>query len=164
MAWMLVMGSVMLSVVVCLGWAGWALGRWCLGRLNTSSAPPKKSTSRRTPTPSKRQPTARRKTSSTRSSTSRSTAGKADAEPSPPWGLTRLLASCRAALPLGLLVLFLFGGARLAEVGMQSSSQSVPDGYHKVVAVLGWTASLTLLLAVLSLLASWRIAWYEARQ
>lgn len=157
MVWMLVMGSVMLSIVACLGWAAWALGSWCVGRWRSSSTPPKKAASRSTPMPRKRQPAARRSASS-------AGARKVDAEPSPPWLLTRLLASCGAALPLGLLVLFLFGGARLAEVGMQSSSQSVPDSYHKAVEVLGWTGSLTLLLAALSLLASWRIARYEARR
>ncbi|ALM52757.1 hypothetical protein [Halomonas huangheensis] len=162
MAYMLVMGSVLLSVVVCLGWASWALGRWCLTRLSPPQSSSRKAPSRKTPTPKPRQSAARRKQTATPAS--RSTRRKEPSEPAPPGGLTHLLASCRAALPLGLLILFLYGGARLAEVGMQSSHKAVPDSYHQAVWVLGWAALGILLLAVVALLATWRIARFESRQ
>lgn len=165
MAYMLVMGSVLLSVVVCLGWASWALGRWCWMRLSPPQASPRKASSRKTPTPKPRQSAARKKQTTSRADTvSRSSRRKEPSEPAPPGGLTRLLASCRAALPLGLLILFLYGGARLAEVGMQSSQKAVPESYHQAVWVLGWAALGILLLAALALLATWRIARFESRQ
>jgi len=164
MAYLLVMGSVLLSIGVCAGWALWSVGRWCVARLSPQGS------SRRTPTPRKRTAsrqqkpaakTASRTASKTTTKPSAASKAKAPRQPTPPWALTRVLARRRSALPLGLLVALLFGGARLAEVGMRARPHDVPVGYHHLVAVLGWTALGLLALALLCGFANWRLRRYE---
>ncbi|MGQ7249422.1 hypothetical protein ACUN9Y_19075 [Halomonas sp. V046] len=168
MAYLLVMGSVLLSIGVCAGWALWSVGRWCVARLSPQGS------SRRTPTPRKRpssrqqkaaakpaNQTAGKTASKTTAKSSVASKAKAPRQPTPPWALTRVLARRRSALPLGLLVALLFGGARLAEVGMRARPHDVPVGYHHLVAVLGWTALGLLALALLCGFANWRLRRYE---
>lgn len=174
MAYLLVMGSVMLSIVVCLGWAAWALGRWCIQRL-TPAHTPRTAKSRVSPskkvTPKPRASAAKR-TSSTAKPARASAKASDKAKPikvekvplAPPNLLTRFLAKCRSTLPLGLFALFLFGVIKLAQIGMQARSEDVPAGYHQLVTVVGWAAVVLLVLAVLSFLALWRVSRYEQKE
>lgn len=168
MAYLLVMGSVLLSIGVCLGWACWSLGRWTLGRLmpgsRQSSGTATRKAKPRAKAPTKAQakaPTKTRATSEPRGARNKPASDKA---PGPPWALTRGLARWGSALPLGLLMALVYGVVRLAEKGMAARAESTPEGYHQLVSVLGVTAVTLLALALVSWFCRWRLDRYERRQ
>ncbi|MEQ6917623.1 hypothetical protein [Halomonas aquatica] len=66
------------------------------------------------------------------------------------------MARQHSLLPLGLLVLLLYGGSRLAEYGMAFRPHEAPGAYHSLVSSLGWVSAVLLALAVVNLLAVWR--------
>lgn len=180
MAYLLVMGSVLLSIGVCLGWACWSLGRWALGRLlpggrqssgtATQKAKPGPRARSRSDAPTKAASKAANKAQakSEPRQESRASRGKAASSKAvkntPPWALTRGLSRFGSALPLGLLMALIYGVVRLAEKGMAARAESTPEGYHQLVSVLGVTAVALLALALVSRFCRWRLDRYERRQ
>jgi len=151
MAYLLVMGGLALSVFFTLGWCLVCATRWLVGRLPGAGGQ-SPGRARRAPTRPRAKPRAKPP------SKSPSTARKATPAktPSEPWGLTQWLARQRSPLPLGLLMLLLYGGSRLAEYGMAFRPQAAPGAYHGLVSTLGWVAAVLLILACMNLLAVWR--------
>ncbi|MAR74200.1 MULTISPECIES: hypothetical protein [unclassified Halomonas] len=183
MAYLLVMGSVLLSIGVCLGWACWSLGRWTLGRLlpggrqssgtatqkakpgprarSRSDAPTKASSKAANKAQAKSEPRQEPRASRGKAAPAKAVKNK---EPTPPWALTRGLSRFGSALPLGLLMALIYGVVRLAEKGMAARAESTPEGYHQLVSVLGVTAVALLALALVSRFCRWRLDRYERRQ
>ncbi|MAY72532.1 MAG: hypothetical protein CME82_13890 [Halomonas sp.] len=183
MAYLLVMGSVLLSIGVCLGWACWSLGRWTLGRLLPGGRQPSGAATQKTkprprarsrsdaPTKAANKAPSKAQAKPESGPAPKATRGKAatakasrNKEPTPPWALTRGLSRCGSALPLGLLMALIYGVVRLAEKGMAARAESTPEGYHQLVSVLGVTAVALLALALVSWFCRWRLDRYERRQ
>ncbi|MBY5970507.1 hypothetical protein [Halomonas denitrificans] len=167
MAYLLVMGSVLLSIGVCLGWMCWSLGRWLLAGILPERTPAAKK-----PTPkarSKRAPASRAKkagsdkAAAAKATTSAPKTPRPKREPTPPWSLTKALARVRSALPLGLLMALVFGVVRLAEKGMAERAEDVPQGYHQLVSTLGGLTLVMLALALICAFCRLRIRRHKKR-
>lgn len=143
MVYFLVMGGLGLSVLFTLAWGLYRAGHWLYRRLRPPPAPARRRGRRRTSAT----PDARKRQVSPR---------QGGSAPVAPGRLTRTLARCRGALPLGLLALLLYGGSRLAEHGLAYRAHEPPVGYHHLVDGLGWAALGLLGLAGVALLAGWR--------
>lgn len=163
MTYLLVMGGLVLSVCFTLGWGLVGMGRWLVRRLPAGGGASTRQKPRRAAPRSK--PAAKTASRASSKATSKSSTrasprggGRAarDSAPSEPWRLTAWLARRRSSLPLGLLVLLLYGGSRLAEYGMAFRPHEAPGEFHRLVEVLGWSAAGLLALATVSLLAAWR--------
>ncbi|MCE8018910.1 hypothetical protein HOP51_02080 [Halomonas sp. MCCC 1A11036] len=154
MTYLLVMGSLVLSVVFTLGWALSRLLRWVAAGLPGGGKPK-----------AKRKP-ARRSGATRQSGSSRTsrgagtkTAAKASAKPPPrePWRITRRLAEWRSSTAFALVTALTYLVARLAEHGMSfRPPHNVPTGFTALVAGFGWLAAGLILLALLHRLAVWR--------
>lgn len=155
MAYVLVMGGLVLSVCFALGWAVVASGRWLWRRRPGGRQPARKASSRPKPRP-RANPKPKSSPKPARQPRSRKTPEAAAKTPREPWRLTRWLARRHSALPLALLMALLYGFTRLAEYGMTHRPQEAPGGFHDLVSWLGWLAAGLGVLALLSLLAQWR--------
>jgi len=157
MAYFMVMGGLLLSVSFTLGWIVWRSGQWALGRLPGKSAARRNQRSKRPVTPRKGTP---RKAAASSKAPAKPAAPRSQArkpaKPPEPWGLTVWLSHCGFAVPLFLLMLLLYGFARLAQFGMTQRPGEVPAGYHSLVSVLGWATAVLLGLVAINLLARWR--------
>lgn len=150
MAYLLVMGALGLSVCFTLGWGLVRGSRWLVGHLPGAGRKPTRRSARRAPG---RPKAPSRPKTAPRTRTRKAATAKA---PTEPWRLTRWLARRRSPLPLGLLVLLLYAGSRLAEYGMTFRPQAAPGEFHGLVSTLGWVAAVLLALAGMNLLALWR--------
>lgn len=148
MTYLLVMGSVTLSVLFTLGWLLFRLLRLAGGAL-----PGARRSSARKPAKGRgkaARPAAKPKAAASKRATAKPTA-------TPPWRLTQQLAQWHAAMPLALVLSLIYLAARLAEHGMSyRPPHSVPGGYTVLVAGLGWLAAVLIALALLQRLAAWR--------
>lgn len=151
MTYLLVMGSLVLSVVFTLGWALSRLLRWVAAGL------PGGGKAKRKPA---RRSGATRQSGSSRASRGAGTkaAAKASAKPPrEPWRVTRRLAEWHSSTAFALVAALTYLVARLAEHGMSfRPPHSVPSGFTALVAGLGWLAAGLILLALLHRLAAWR--------
>ena len=153
MAYVLVMGSLALSVSFTLGWVMWRAGGWAWrGLIGGSGTRKPKPRARKAPA---RQASPRSRSTTARKATPRAKA-KSVASPADPWRLTRGLAALSGTRPLAMLTLLLYGLSRLVEFGMTQRPLSPPTGYHSLVNVLGWSAAALLALTILNLMARWR--------
>ncbi len=145
MTYLLVMGSVMLSVLFTLGWLLFRLLRLAGGALPGG----RRSSARK---PAKGRAKAARPAAKPKG---KAAAGKPAA--TAPWRLTQRLAQWHAAMPLALVLSLVYLAARLAEHGMSfRPPHAVPGGYTVLVAGLGWLAAVLIALALLQRLAAWR--------
>ncbi|MCG6657019.1 hypothetical protein HOP52_04410 [Halomonas campisalis] len=153
MTYVLVMGSLALSVLFTLGWALWRGLRWVAGLL-----PGGVGGRARSPRKPARQAAAGRKAPAKSARPAATASSKPNPKPSrPPWALTRWLAGCQAALPLAAVGTLTYLVARLAEHGMSfRPPHAAPGGFHSLVTALGWLAAGLVLLALVAWLAAWR--------
>lgn len=146
MMYFLIMGVLVLSSCLALGWAlyrliGWGLAWiWPQRLLSPASS-------------SKARKANAGKEKAAKSSDVKNKMTKSAARP---WQLTQQLAVFSDFLPLGILAMLLYGGARLAAHGMASVDQAVPVGFSQIISVLGWAAVLLLALSAVGQWASWR--------
>lgn len=159
MTYLLVMGSLALSVCFTLGWGLVVTGRWLVRRLpgrGSASARPKARRPANRARPAPKASAKRTAKPAAKAADGKPSRRGGASDPAGPWPLTRWLARRRSALPLGLLALLLYGGSRLAAYGMAFRPHEAPGAFHRLVGVLGWSASGLLALAAVSLLAAWR--------
>lgn len=159
MTYLLVMGSVALSVLFTLGWALSRLLRWVASGFPLGSGKragkARGATSRRG---GKTQKTAAAKRAPKSSAKPKATAAKSVAKPpGEPWRITRRLAAWHSSTALALVAAPTYLVARLAEHGISfRPPHSLPSGFNALVSGLGWLAAGLILLALIHRLAVWR--------
>lgn len=160
MTYLLVMGSVALSVLFTLGWALSRLLRWVASGFPLGSGKragkARGATSRRG---GKTQKTAaaRRAPKASSAKPKTSAAKAASKPPGEPWRITRRLAAWHSSTALALVAAPTYLVARLAEHGMSfRPPHTLPSGFDTLVTGLGWLAAGLILLALIHRLAAWR--------
>ncbi|MCE8014957.1 hypothetical protein HOP62_02565 [Halomonas sp. MCCC 1A17488] len=156
MTYLLVMGSVALSVLFTLGWAFSRLLRWLAAGLPLGGGKAGRKPAKRSG--ATRQAGAAKASRSANAGSRRKAKAKAGAKPpSEPWALTRRLAEWRSSIAMALVAAPTYLVARLVEHGMSfRPPHNVPSGFTTLVIVLGWLAAGLILLALLHRLAVWR--------
>ncbi|QOR39093.1 hypothetical protein HNO52_11630 [Billgrantia diversa] len=157
MTYLLVMGSVALSVLFTLGWAFSRLLRWVASgfplRSGKSAGKARGATSRRG---GKTQKTAAAKCAP-RSSAKPKAAKSVAKPPSEPWRITQRLATWHSSTALALVAAPTYLVARFAEHGIGfRPPRTLPSGFNALISGLGWLAAGLILLALIHRLAVWR--------
>ncbi|MDX5378818.1 MAG: hypothetical protein LPK08_15035 [Halomonas sp.] len=156
MTYLLVMGSVALSVLFTFGWALSRLLRWLADGLPLGGAKAKRKPAKRSG--ATRQPATAKRSRNASAKASRGAGAKADVKPpSEPWRITRGLAEWRSSTALALVAAPTYLTARLVEHGMSfRPPYAAPSGFDALVAGLGWLSAGLILIALMHRLAVWR--------
>ncbi|WP_162622985.1 hypothetical protein [Billgrantia lactosivorans] len=150
MTYLLVMGSLALSVLFTLGWALSRLLRWLASGLPVGSGKARRK-------PARRSGASRQAATAKASRGSRAKPKAGHKPPREPWRITRRLAEWRSSTALALVAAPTYLVARLVEHGMSyRPPHSVPSGFTSLVIGLGWLAAGLILLALVHRLAAWR--------
>ena len=161
MTYLIVMGSLTLSVLFTLGWAlarllRWAAAGFTFGGMSASKG--KRKPAKRSGVTRKKSTVAKASAKSPKARAAKPARTKsADKKPREPWRITQRLAHWHSVTALALVATLLFLVARLAEHGMSfRPPHTAPDGFHALVAGLGWLSAGLILFALLHQLAVWR--------
>lgn len=160
MMYFLVVGVLALSCSFILGWGLWRLTCWGLAwvwpqRLDSSKRKPKPVNTNVDKAKAEKISVSKEKIAKARPR--KPTEGREKMTKSAePGRLMQQLVLLSDLLPLGILAVLLYGGARLVAYGMANVEQRIPAGFYQLVAVLGWASVALLVLSIVGYWAIWR--------